>query len=79
MRTLGAIWLKIYYTIYIFESKGALGAIEKYIRLGDIGKAKKKLSLRQQGTLKNTLKRVGMLGWSLRVVEGARKVNVFNQ
>lgn len=43
MRTLGAIWLKIYYTIYIFESKGALGAIEKYIRLGDIGKAKKKI------------------------------------
>jgi hypothetical protein len=39
MRTLGAIWLKILYIyIYIYESKGALGAIGKYIRLGDIGK-----------------------------------------
>jgi hypothetical protein len=68
----------IYIYIYIFESKGASWAIGKYIRLGDIGKAKKNLSLGQQGTLKNTLKRVGMLGWSSRVVEGAKNVNVFN-
>jgi hypothetical protein len=49
MRTLGAIWLKIYYIIYIFESKGALGAIGKYIRLGDVGKAQFFLSFGQQG------------------------------
>jgi len=78
MRTLGAIWLNIYIYIYIFESKGASWAIGKYIRLGDIGKAKIFLSLGQLRTLKNTLKRVGMLGWSSRVVEGAKNVNVFN-
>jgi hypothetical protein len=31
----------LYYIIYIFESKGALWAIGKHIRLGDVGKAKK--------------------------------------